>query len=111
MDKKKKAKKVAEGIIAYLEKKGMLDSLDLIVEYLWLTQKGSGVKVYVPTKLNFKEKQNIKKMVNKLIGEDIKKMDFIEDPDIIDGMKIEYKDRLWNFTLASQIQKITEKEI
>jgi len=111
MDKRKKAKKVAEGTIAYLEKNGMLDSLDLVIEYLRLNLKDSGVKVYVPKKLNLKEKQNVKKMVIRLIGEDIKKMDFIEDPNIIDGMKIEYKDRLWNFTLASQIQKLTEREI
>jgi F0F1-type ATP synthase delta subunit len=111
MDKRKKAKKVAEGTIAYLEKRGMLDSLDLVIEYLQLNLKDSGVKVYVPKKLNLKEKQNVKKMVIRLIGEDIKKMDFIEDPNIIDGMKIEYKDRLWNFTLASQIQKLTEREI
>lgn len=64
--------------------------------------------VYTPTKLSDQEKLKAKNLVKQLTGESLEEVSFLEDQKLIDGLKIIYKDKLWDLSLQNQLSSIVE---
>lgn len=62
--------------------------------------------IYTPIKLEGPDRAKALKLVQKLTGEIVSDASFMEDENLVDGMKIIYKDKLWDFSLQSQLQSI-----
>lgn len=66
--------------------------------------------IYTPIKLSDNEKKKAKNLVKRLTGENIAEINFREDEKLIDGLKIIYKDKLWDFSLQNQLNSIIETQ-
>lgn len=101
---KKLAIQISGGVSEFLKK---IKKEDLLPDVITLLQKENDSKkafVYAPKDLNIAEKKQISIMLGKLTGEKIENYVFQKDEKLIDGLKIFYKDKLWDFSVANQIK-------
>lgn len=96
-------KEIAEGILAFLKNNNLEDGLPQLINYLKEKGDENVANIYSPKKLDASEKKMAEKMFTNLAGESPKKINFYEDKTLIDGLKISFKDKLWDFSLRAQI--------
>lgn len=109
MDKiNKKADVITKSFLLYLKKNQEENLLEPIIERLLKNVKDEKVHVVSPRDLTKSEKESVLKTVVKLVNNDKVKIDYSVDDSIIDGLKIEYKDKLWDLSLAKQINSLFE---
>ncbi len=65
-------------------------------------------EIYTPIKLEKEEKNKAKKLIRELTGDNVEELAFYEDEELLDGLKIIYKDKLWDFSLQSQLASIID---
>jgi F0F1-type ATP synthase delta subunit len=99
------ANDVAEGIRSYLLKTGSEELLPEVIKILSGSAKAKAI-ITTAIVLNDAKKASAKKLAAKLIKEDNLDFDFEQNPEIIDGLKINYQDKVWDLTLKSQITKL-----
>ncbi len=103
---KKLAKEIAKVIIDYLDKKGAANALPTVIEILQKRGRENSVYVYTPRELKKNERLNLEIMFKKLTDTDVVNFSFIKDESLLDGVKIMYKDKIWDFSLAGQLRKL-----
>lgn len=109
MDKSNnKANIIARSFLTYLKNNKEEYLLEKVVEILSKNVEGEKVSVISPKVLSNEEKDRAVKLVAGLVGDKKVNINFTIDESIIDGLKIEYKDKLWDFSLAKQISSIFE---
>ena len=99
-------KEIADGILAFLRKNNLEEALPMVIDYLKSSSKENAAYVYSPRKLDGSEKANAEKLIKKLTGESQKQIHFYEDKKLIDGLKINYQDKLWDFSVKGQINEL-----
>ncbi len=105
----KLAAQIASGVIDFLKKIGKEEALPSIVELLQKEQSLKKAYVYTPMVLKEVERKKITREIIRITGEAIESFVFEIDENLIDGVKIYYKDKLWDFSLSSQISKFLSK--
>jgi len=108
MKNKKIVKEIAEAVVDYLKNQKKENLLGEVVDYLQSKEARSEASVVSPRKLTLTEKKDIEKLFSKLVGEVPTRIIFSQDEKLIDGLKISFKDRLWDFSLRKQISSITK---
>lgn len=102
----KLATQIAHGVVAFLKKIKKEKILGVIAETLQKEVNTQKAYIYSPVELSEREKKNIHGKVNKITGEQIHSCIFHKDESLIDGMKVYYKDKLWDFSVSSKINKL-----
>lgn len=102
----KRADVIAKGIFSYLKKNNEVYLLENVLSNLskWIVKEK--VKVTSPRALTKSEQEKVFFLTKKLIKDETLKVDFLEDGTLIDGLKIEYKDRMWDLSLRKQINSL-----
>ena len=106
MDKKKLAKTLSDAVVTYSKKNDATDVLGMVNEYLVKENKLRRALVYTPKKLTKSEEVKVNKLVNKLTSENIDEINYIVDEKLLDGLKLVFKDKMWDFSLQNQISSI-----
>ncbi|OGM20532.1 hypothetical protein A2714_04040 [Candidatus Woesebacteria bacterium RIFCSPHIGHO2_01_FULL_38_9] len=110
-DKEKKiAKEVAEVVIDYLEKNGVASALPMVLDLLRKKSAQNSVYIYTPRELKKDERLSLKKMFTKLTDTNVDKFSFVKDESLLDGVKIMYKDRVWDFSLSGQLKSLKQSQ-
>jgi F0F1-type ATP synthase delta subunit len=104
----KTTKEIADGILEFLKKNNLESELPQLIEYLEGSSAKDDAYVYAPRNLNASEKKDLQKLFVNLTGETPHKIVFYEDKTLIDGLKIMYKDKMWDFSVKGQIDKIAK---
>lgn len=102
------AKEVACGVIDFLKKNKKSDLLGRVIELLQESLDSGITTVLTPRALTPQEKVKVKKFVNRVVGKDTKEIIFVKDETLLDGVRIETKDKVWDFSLSSQLMKFKE---
>lgn len=102
------AKEVALGVVDFLEKRDKSDLLGRVIELLQENVDSTKVRVLTPRTLKVQEKTKIKKFVGKVVGETTQEIVFAKDATLLDGIRIESKDKVWDFSLSSQLSRFKE---
>jgi F0F1-type ATP synthase delta subunit len=105
-DDKKMAIQIATGVVDFLKKIKKEETLGSVIEILQKEKQSKKALVYAPVDLKVADKKKISMMVARLTGEKIESFVFHKDESLIDGLKVFYKDRLWDFSVSSQIKKL-----
>ncbi len=109
MDKSnKKADIIAKSFLAYLRNNKEEHLLESVLEKLSKNVIDEKVSVISPKVLSQSEKEKVSNMVAKLVNNKKVNIDYIIDDSLIDGLRIEYKDKLWDLSLARQIDSLFE---
>jgi len=109
MDSDKKiAEQIVSGVINFLKKRKKDYLITSVISELHKFESTKRAVVFAPTNLKESEKKNVLSVISKLTGEKIESVDFRLDESLIDGLKIIYDDRLWDFSLSSQLKNITK---
>ena len=93
------AEEIANGVIDFLEKRQKMDLLDKVVRILQGKLDSNKVTVLTPRLLGQAEKDKIAKLVHKLIGGNNMDIIFALDTNLLDGIRIESRDKIWDFSL------------
>jgi len=72
-------------------------------------RKSDIAMVITPLKLTRKEEELATKLAQKLMKTETLKVEFSVDPEILDGMKLKYKDKLWDMSLSGQLDNMLQK--
>jgi F0F1-type ATP synthase delta subunit len=100
---------LVEGILAYLKSKRQEYLLDDLARKIQQVSKASHIaKVYAPVEFNKEQKLQTQKLIVKLTKDDQLSIDYVVDRKLIDGLKIVYNDKVWDFSLATQIAQIRD---
>jgi F0F1-type ATP synthase delta subunit len=99
------AKEVAQGVVDFLEKRKKGNLLGTVVELLQENLDSEKVVVLAPRLLKSQEKEKVKKFVGKVVGENLQDIVFVKDETLLDGIRIETKDKVWDFSLSSQLSR------
>jgi F0F1-type ATP synthase delta subunit len=101
---------ISKGFLSYLSKNKEAGLLSQVIEKL-KENLGESEKVTVvtPIKLSEEEEGKTYELVKKLTRRDNFKIDYKVDSKILDGMKVEYRDKLWDMSLSGQIENLSEK--
>ena len=108
MKKGQLVKAIAEAVLDYLKKLKKEELLPDVINYLERKDADDVAWVFSPRKLSATEKNMLKGSFKKLTGTIPLKVKFATDKTLIDGLKISYKDRLWDFSLLKQIESLKE---
>ncbi len=106
MKNSKTIKEIAEGILVFLKNNNLEESLPDLISYLRDKDDQNIVNIYSAKDLSVKEKLNAQKFVKNLIGDTPKQILFSKDETLIDGLKISYKDKMWDFSIRGQVSKL-----
>lgn len=111
MDKRKnKAEIIAGSILSLLKKNKEEYLLDEIIKKLSTASLNEKVRVYSPKVLAKEEAARVQELAGKLSSNKKISVEFVVDRTLIDGLRIEYKDKLWDLSLSKQINSLFEKE-
>lgn len=108
MKKDKIAREISQKIIEVLKKKNNEGVLPLVIDYLKKYSLSDIAFVYTPRKLTRNEYKRIEKLILKLAGIKPEKISVTIDEDLIDGLKISYKDKIWDMTTLAQLLKLSK---
>jgi F0F1-type ATP synthase delta subunit len=101
------ANDIVDGIYSYLKKTG---SEELLPEVIKLLSGSVGTKPEVvitsSVALDSTRQNKAQKLAARLIKENNLQFKFVSDSTIIDGLKINYKDKVWDMTVKSQLTKL-----
>jgi F0F1-type ATP synthase delta subunit len=101
------ANDVVDGLYSYLKKNESEELLPEIIKILNLSKVNDEEAIITTAiTLDNAKKLNAKKLAIKLIKKDDLQFSFVTDSAIIDGLKINYKDKVWDLTLKSQLTKL-----
>ncbi len=106
MNKGKIAKALANAVVSYSKKIGDSEVLETVGGLIEKAGKINEASVIVPKKLDKTEKVKTMKLISRLTGEKVRGVNFYEDKSLLDGMRIFYKDKLWDFSLQTQIDSL-----
>lgn len=103
--------KIARGLLSYLKKTNQESLLPLIVEELKtkIQAEKDTATVFSPCSLSLLQKQKAVKLAQRLTGLNNLKTKFAVDANLIDGLKVRLDDRVWDLSLASQINQLKDK--
>lgn len=109
--KSEESKKIALAFLAYLKKTKKGDLLALIVDELTVKVKkqSSVVIITTPSIFGASDRKKAIKFATKLVKGKKIDTEFEIDPSLLDGMKIRYKDKVWDMSLQSKIAKFETK--
>lgn len=99
------AKEVAHGVVDFLEKKNKKNLLGRVVELLQENADTEKVTVLTPRALKAEERMKVKKFVGKVVGKNVNNIVFVKDETLLDGIRIESKQKIWDFSLSSQVNR------
>jgi F0F1-type ATP synthase delta subunit len=97
---------IAGVVVDYLTKKKALDLIPTVIDSLKKVSSQYCAYIYVPRELSNKEKEKAKKLIANLTGGEANVFSFKVDTSLLDGMKIIYNDRVWDYSLSGQIRNI-----
>lgn len=104
----KLAIQIADGVVTFLKKIKKENILEVIIETLQKNVSTQKAYIYSPIELSSKEKKKVYGLVTKITGEPISSCVFKKDESLIDGIKIYYKDKLWDFSLSTKVTKLLQ---
>lgn len=110
MSNKKIVSGVADAIFSYFIEKDSLDLLKDVIADLQKRVTKNTAQIYSPRELENNEKAAIKKMIVKLAGEEVYDFVFIKDESLIDGLKVRFSDKIWDFSLAGSLSDFKKKK-
>ncbi len=99
------AKEVVSGVIDFLEKKGKLNLLDRVIRLLQEKSDSDKITVLTPRPLILAEKDRVVKLVRKIVGDGKNEIVFAQDVSLLDGLRIESKNKIWDFSLSNQLSR------
>jgi F0F1-type ATP synthase delta subunit len=101
------ANDIVDGIYSYLKKNGSENLLPEIIKILGSYKEVKPeVSILTAVQLNEVNKKKAESLAKRLIKETNLIFNFQQDVSIIDGLKINYKDKVWDLTLKSQLTKL-----
>ena len=104
-NKKNKANKIAKGLLKYLSVNNEEGLLPLVVGLLSKkVAKRIKVRVTTPVVLTIGQKRKAQDLSRALIKEKSVEVVYEVDPEIVDGMRIRYGDKLWDLSLVGIIE-------
>ncbi len=104
----KQIEEIANGIISFLKSQDLLENLDELVSAITLKARNLNEVVYVISNrvLTSEEKVKAKNFIQEYLKVDSQNFEFSVDEKLLDGLVVKYKDRKWDLSLASQLQKL-----
>lgn len=107
---KVEAKAIAKAFLNYLSEKGSSLLLPEIVNELKkeIEKMKKNVVISTPIVLTADQKKSAVKLAHKLIGSSDVEIKYISDKTILDGIRVEYGDKVWDYTLASLLERVNK---
>lgn len=102
----KLASQIASGVSDFLKKIKKEEILSDVIDLLRKEKNSKKAIIYSPIDLKDSEIKNISSFLTKLTGETIENLEIQKDESLIDGLKIFYKDKLWDFSVSGKIKKL-----
>ncbi len=97
---------IAREIISYLRSKGKLNLISDIAGVLLAEADNKLVSVYCADNLSEVQKKKVISKFSKLTGSD--KFKFFLEESLIGGMVVKYKDKTWDLSLKSNLEKLKQ---
>jgi F0F1-type ATP synthase delta subunit len=108
-NKQKRIEAIAKGVISYLEKGGEVALLSGVITELKKKLAVEDVAtVWTPVEISAYEKKQAIRLVGNLVKKEKFEIQFKFDSEMIDGIKVKYKDQVWDLSMAGKLKTLAE---
>lgn len=109
-NKDKKELEKVKGILRFLKKTRGKNIVGIEIDRLTLKPENENeIIISIPRKLTMTERKKTTKLVERLVKVKTRKIKYIINKELMDGITIKYKDHFWDYSLKGRLDKFTQK--